>query len=99
MAAIFTEAIDRYGNYINVLEFPPKTGLRCKCICPRCGERVGSRIKKSRNSSSFFHENDEYNVLCNGGKKESDIHILAKDIFQNNNQICFPLNISAKPRC
>lgn len=66
MGAIIKEAIKiETGQYIHVDKFPPMFGFRCGCICPECGEEVGSRIQKKETGreSSFFIRMKNQRVL------------------------------------
>lgn len=62
----------------------------CGCICPECGEQVGSRIysESSRKESCFFHYDQE--STCSGSQSESELHLKAKSIFESNTQLLTP---------
>lgn len=88
MTSIFNKAL-KNNHYVNISEFSPGTGLNCGCFCPECGKKVGSRIFiDSPLSSCFFHESDQ--DPCNGGIKETELHLLAKDIIEKTNSILLP---------
>ncbi|WP_157716189.1 hypothetical protein [Roseivirga echinicomitans] len=89
MSATITWAIkDR--NYVHVSTFEPNVGLNCGCVCPECKEHLGSRIysKNSNRESCYFHKNEE--STCTGGQGESELHLLAKKIFEKNNWLMTP---------
>lgn len=89
MSATITLAI-KNGKYVHVSTFKQNVGLDCGCICPKCGERLGSRIfsQKSKKESCYFHENEISS--CSGGQKESELHLLAKQVFEKNTWLINP---------
>lgn len=89
MSATITWAI-KDGNYVHVSTFEPSVGLNCGCICPECEEQLGSRIysKNSNRESCYFHKNEE--SACTGGQGESELHLLAKKIFERNSWLMTP---------
>lgn len=88
MAATLTSAL-KDGQYVEVSQFTPGTGIDCGCICPECGTIVGSRIYNSR-ESCFFHYDET--SKCSGGQRETELHLEAKKIFEENNYLFLPSN-------
>lgn len=93
-AGLFTIAI-KNGQYISINEFNPGDGERCGCICPDCGEKVRSNISskmpqelKKNFTNHFSHVNETTN--CQGGYKETELHLLAKKILQDSENIIVP---------
>lgn len=89
MSATITWAI-KDGDYVHVSTFEPSVGLGCGCICPECEEQLGSRIysNNSNRESCYFHKNEE--STCTGGQRESELHLLAKKIFEKNTWLINP---------
>ncbi len=89
MSAIITLALKK-GQYVDVSTFESGVGLRCGCVCPECGEKVGSRIqsKETSKKSSYFHA-DEHST-CTGGQKETELHLRAKKIIESHTSINLP---------
>lgn len=89
---LFVVAI-KDGKYISVDEFKSGVGQKCGCSCPLCGEavqsNVSSRTDLSRKYTNHFsHINDFTN--CSGGYKETELHLLAKNIIESSFSIVVP---------
>lgn len=94
MAAEFIKAVSTQSfEYVDIRQFQnqPGIGFACNCSCPECGKKVGARIFINRpGSSCFFHEADEYNKNCNGGAGETELHLLAKRLLEQEREIFLP---------
>ncbi|MFD0836704.1 hypothetical protein ACFQ0I_13075 [Mariniflexile aquimaris] len=61
-----------------------KNGLKCKCLCTECGEKlIAINNKNNKREIHFRHEVDSE---CKGGI-ETALHLLAKQIVTENNSI------------
>jgi hypothetical protein len=94
MAAEFIKAVDNETlEYVEIARFQtrPGIGLSCGCSCPKCGKKVGARIFIDNPiSSCFFHTSDENNVNCGGGASETQLHLLAKKLLEQERKIFLP---------
>lgn len=62
-----------------------KNGIECECICPDCKSPLIARNGGKKNIHHFAHINTS---TCNAG--ETILHLLAKDIFKEYNNIQLP---------
>ena len=62
-------------------------GLRCKCICPSCGEPLEARIRMHSNKEKYFAHTS--GADCKKGY-ESALHKLAKKIIDEGVEIKLP---------
>lgn len=94
MNQLFTKAI-KDGRYVSIEEFGPRIGARCGCICPECGEPVQSNVTGKKReelkidfTNHFSHVNKD--TKCSGGHAETEIHLKAKELIEQNDSIKVP---------
>lgn len=62
-------------------------GLACSCTCPACGVSLQARLGNGKRRPHFAHHNDACNIIT---AQETALHILAKEILQENQHIILP---------
>ncbi len=82
--ATFKLGIDNTTSKV-VMIAEAKRGLDCDCICPDCKKDFVA-VKGNKNDWHFRHYEE---TNCKGGQ-ETALHLLAKEIIANNNQINLP---------
>ncbi len=91
---LFNWAI-KNGKYISINVFDPGEGMDCGCECPKCDKKVVSNVtaKKpeqlKRKFTNHFSHYDE-NSTCKGGHGETEIHLFAKQVIEENNSLEVP---------
>lgn len=80
------------GNLVEINEVP--SGLKCKCICPGCGEKLIAK-KGNKMIHHFAHKADAFCTTA----LETALHLKAKKILQNANQFMLPaVRLSGKSK-
>lgn len=75
----------RDNKIVHISEIlPDEKGLKCNCICPKCGERLIAKMGPVR-IRHFSHSN----VECRNAL-ETALHRFAKEILQKNMQLKLP---------
>lgn len=89
----------RDGKIVSINDITEnERGLKCKCSCPGCGKPLQARLGKVK-QKHFAHNNANCNLAS---AQQSALHLLAKEILQQENQMTFPeLSIKAEdiPEC
>lgn len=69
-------------------------GLACKCTCITCGELLLARWGPKRKTRHFAHQGGDERVCKYAG--ETELHIRAKELIQEEAQILLPLQMKAE---
>ena len=67
---------------------PHESGLKCRCVCPNCGERLQAKLPKTKDdfTARFAHHNSD---TCNYAT-ETAIHMKAKEILEKEKRMTIP---------
>lgn len=75
------------GSIIHITEVPiEENGLKCKCVCPKCGDRLQARNAGKVRQHYFAHDKHH---SCEGAT-ESALHLFAKEVFSRHSSIRVP---------
>jgi len=90
---LFTTAI-KNGDYISVNVFSPGIGENCGCICPECGKPVRSNVTAKSSTQLKINYTNHFSHInpssCNGGYKETELHLFAKKVLEKNKSFKVP---------
>lgn len=79
------------GKYVSINDCEPGEGKKCGCTCPECGKEVRSNVtdpsKGNNYTNRFSHLVEEG---CNGGYKETELHLFAKNLIASKGSIKVP---------
>lgn len=77
----------RDGKVVSINDITEyERGLKCQCYCPGCGEPLQARLGKVK-QKHFAHNNANCNLAS---AQQSALHLLAKEILQQENKMTFP---------
>ncbi len=76
--------------YIDEVE----SGLNCNCVCPKCGNKLVAKKGEKKRHHFAHYQSDTIGEVCDFGA-ETALHLAAKEIIKNNNQILLP-SLSSK---
>src|SRR5438067_1886234 len=78
-------SIHKETNVITPISRVQETGLKCNCVCYECGNPLEA-VLNTTYKKHFRHSNKSN---CSPSP-ETQLHLLAKEIILNNNQIYIP---------
>jgi hypothetical protein len=79
----FKSGTDQPLVHISAVE----TGLACNCVCPQCGSSLVAKNNPSNKRAPHFQH---YNSIECDTAVETSLHLLAKDILDQEKQIVLP---------
>ena len=90
---LFTKAI-KDGDYIPINAFDPGIGENCGCTCPVCGKPVRSNVTAKSSNQLKISYTDHFSHInpssCDGGYKETELHLFAKKVLEKNKSFKVP---------
>ena len=91
---LFVTALSE-GEYISIDNFKSGTGEKCNCICPCCGGKVRANVTAKKSDELKINYTNHFSHIdkkskCNGGYKETELHLFAKSLIERNNTIKVP---------
>ena len=79
----------RAGKIVHISEIAPEEkGEKCNCLCPECNGVLIAKLKDDCRQRHFAHK--AYNNCDISHAQQTGLHLLAKEIIQENNAILVP---------
>ena len=85
MAVKLEYALNNQSSLVHVTEV--KSGLACDCTCPNCRAKLIAKNKSSNKVSPHFQHYQSQECAY---AVETSLHLLAKEIIENNRQLRLP---------